>query len=88
MESRKMYAKAIPGKDANLPPYIKDRMVELGYSPTLTQLGLGTGMDLSVLRRNLSALESMRLTTAKKIADFLKVSVNDLIENIPTLVRS
>lgn len=87
MESQSMYAKATPGRDANLPPYIKDRMTELGYSPTLTQLGLGTGMDLSVLRRNLNALESMRLTTAKKIADFLKVSVNDLIDNIPALIR-
>lgn len=70
---------SIPGRDANMPSYIVERMVALKLRPTLTQLALGTGTPLNTLRQNLNGTKAMKLVTAIGIAKFLKCSVDDLV---------
>jgi transcriptional regulator with XRE-family HTH domain len=88
MESRKMYAaKTIPGKEANLPPYIKDRMVKLDMVPTLTHLAGLIGTSKQTLGQNLSGLNKMSYPTAARLADALEVSLDDLRKNLPFLEK-
>ena len=71
----------IPGKPADLPSFIHDRMVEMELRPTLTQLALGIGAPISSLRENLNGTKSMKLDTAIRIADFLKCDLTELVKN-------
>jgi hypothetical protein len=73
--------KSIPGRDANLPPFIVERMEQLGVRPTLTHLALGVGVPKATLGRNLSGSQAMRLETAIKLADFLRCNLNELVQN-------
>lgn len=73
--------KSIPGRDANLPSFIVDRMVALNMRPTLTQLALGIGSPKTTLRENLNKSKAMKLETAVRIAEFLQCDLTDLVKH-------
>jgi len=79
--------KSIPGRDANLPPFIIEQMEAQDIQPTLRQLALSSGVKLVTLQENLKGTAAMRLSNAKKLADALKCSVDDLIKEVPTLLQ-
>lgn len=72
--------KSIPGRDADLPAFIVERMEALQLQPTLTQLALGIGASKSGLRENLKGLTATKLETAIKLAEFLRCELKDLVQ--------
>ena len=73
--------KSIPGRDANLPPFIVERMLELDMRPTLTQLAIGAGISKTSLGENLAGKSGMKLDTALRMADFLQCDLTELVKN-------
>ncbi len=79
--------KSIPGRDANLPPYIVQRMKALEVKPTLSQLALMTGIKIMTLQTNLAGATAMKLPNAYKLAKSLDISLSELVENVPFLAE-
>lgn len=79
--------KSIPGRDANLPPFIVERMEMLGMRPTLTQLAMLSGVGLTTLRRNMNGENEMKFSTASRLACALDIAIDDLATNVPFLVQ-
>lgn len=79
----------IPGPDANLPPYIYDRMIALDMRPTLSGLADMCGISHQALQKYLRGKREMRLSTAKRLAEALKVeSIDTLLVEMPYLCHS
>lgn len=80
--------KSIPGRDANLPPFIIERMEELGYRPTASQLALLCGTGHVSMQRYLRGEREMPLSTAAKMRTALKLeSIDKLIDALPYLAE-
>lgn len=65
---------------ASLPDWIRARMIELGIKPSLSKLALGAGIPISTLQQNFAGRSSMKLSTAKRIATFLEISIEKVAE--------
>lgn len=82
-----MFERKAPGPDANLPPFIYDRMKAMNLQPTASQLALLTGVNLVTLQRNLKGEREMKLSTAYALKEGLKLdNIDELIANVPGLI--
>lgn len=80
-------ARTAQSPGANLPAFIDERMKAVGVKrPSLRQLALGARVSDTTLHHNLSGKTSMSVPTAKRVADFLECSVDELIDNVKQLV--
>lgn len=73
---------------SSLPPFIRAKMEALGFSPTLRELARRLNRDSGPLYRNLTGQSEMTLGNAKRMAEVLDVTVDELIHNCSELIRS
>lgn len=77
----------ITGRKGNIPPYIMQRMEALGLRASLRALALAVGVPTMTLAKNLTGENGIKLSTAVKLAQTLDCSIEDLVENIPELLK-
>lgn len=78
--------KNITGKDPGFPPYLISKMEAAGLRPTLASLAFACGVPATTLTQNLHGQKAMRLATAKRIADAIDCSIDDLVYHMPELL--
>lgn len=67
---------------AGLPPWVRARMELLGVRPSLGCLAEALDIPPMTLSTNLRGVKEMRISTAKKLADYLKISTDEVITNL------
>jgi transcriptional regulator with XRE-family HTH domain len=67
----------------SLPDFVRERLEEMGYRPSWRQLALLSGVPFSTLQANLTGRSETRLGTAKKLAEALTCTVDELCNNTP-----
>ena len=62
-------------------------MVDLEMRPSYRELAKKSGVNFMTLQQNLTGISKMNVSNAKRVADAIKCSVDELLEHVPELVK-
>ena len=72
---------------ASLPDFIYQKMVDLDMRPSYRKLAEKSGVNFMTLQQNLTGTAEMKLSNAKRVADAINCTVDELLEHVPELAK-
>jgi transcriptional regulator with XRE-family HTH domain len=74
------------GPEATMPPFIKQRMKELGQFPGVSHLARQLEMNTGTLGKYMRGERSVPISVLINLAATLKISLDDLVKNVPEFI--